>query len=162
MSPRTACRPSRQAWRRNGRGRRCTGTSAAQGCDIAAALPLAPITDARAAAALVADLANGEVERAAVLYLDPQWRFLGRLDFAGSAAAVAPPLRAIVAEAFRLDAIALILAHGHPSGCARPSAGDIAYTRALAQVAGALDMMLVDHLIVTGREVTSLREAGLL
>ena len=129
---------------------------------MAVAPPPAPITDARAAAALVADLADGAVERAAVLYLDPQWRFLGRLDFTGSGAAVAPPLRAIVAEALRLDATALILAHGHPSGCARPSAGDIAYTRALARVAGALDMVLVDHLIVTGREVTSLRDAGLL
>jgi DNA repair protein RadC len=38
----------------------------------------------------------------------------------------------------------------------------MAYTRALARVADALDLVLADHLIVAGAEVTSLRDAGLI
>lgn len=120
------------------------------------------IVDAHDAAALLAGLADAAIERAAVLYLDPEWRLLGRSDFAGTVDTVAPPLRAVIAEALRLDAAALILAHGHPSGDERPSAADVAYTRALVRVAEALDMVVADHLIVAGTTVVSLREAGLL
>jgi len=120
------------------------------------------IPDAQAAAALVAGLADGAVERAAVLYLDPEWRLLGRSDFSGDVDAVTPPLRAIIAAALRLDAAAMILAHSHPSGDARPSAADIAYTRLLGRVAEALDIRLADHLIVAGTVIASLHEAGLM
>jgi len=120
------------------------------------------IADAHDAAALLAGLADAAVEHATVLYLDPQWRLLGRSDFVGTRDRVAPPLRAIIAEALRLDAAALILAHGHPGGDARPSAADIAYTRALVRVAEALDLIVADHLIVAGPAISSLREAGLL
>ena len=120
------------------------------------------IPDAQAAAALVAGLADGAVERAAVLYLDPEWRLLGRSDFSGDVDTVTPPLRAIIAAALRLDAAAMILAHSHPSGDARPSAADIAYTRLLGRVAEALDIRLADHLIVAGTVIASLHEAGLM
>ncbi|MCU6454827.1 hypothetical protein LPN01_12135 [Sphingomonas sp. A2-49] len=126
--------------------------------DIASAPPR--VADARAAAALVADLGIGPLERAAVLYLDPEWRFLGRADFAGSADSVAPPLRTVVGEALRLGASALVLAHGHPSGTIAPSAADLAYTRLLGRVAAAVDLRLVDHLIVAGGRIASLRDDG--
>jgi DNA repair protein RadC len=120
------------------------------------------IADPRAAAALLAGLADAAIERAVVLYLDPDWTLLGRSDFTGDAETVTPPLRAIIAEALRLDAAALVLAHNHPRGSTMPSAADMAYTRALARVAEALGLVLADHLIIAGTEVTSLREAGLM
>lgn len=120
------------------------------------------IRDARAAAALVAGLADGAIERAAVLYLDPEWRLLGRSDFVGRADRVMPPLRTIIAESLRLDAAALVLAHSHPSGDTQPSAADLAYTRVLGRVAELLDIVVADHLIVAGTRVASLREAGLM
>lgn len=120
------------------------------------------IADARAAAVLLVGLADAAIERAVVLYLDPHWTLLGRSDFVGNADTVTPPLRTIIAEALRLDATALVLAHNHPRGSIRPSAADMAYTRALARVAEALDLVLADHLIIAGAEVTSLRDAGLI
>lgn len=127
-------------------------------------MPLAPapprVADATAAAALVADLGDGPLERAAALYLDPEWRLLGRSDFTGTADTVAPPLRTIIGEALRLGASALVLAHGHPRGTTAPSAADLAYTRSLVRVAAAVDLTLVDHLIVAGGHVLSLREDG--
>ncbi|MEH3158975.1 MAG: Mov34/MPN/PAD-1 family protein [Sphingomonas taxi] len=123
--------------------------------------PCPPRVDTAAAAALLlAGLADAAVERAAVLYLDPEWRLLGRSDFVGQADTVAPPLRAVIAEALRLDAAALVLGHSHPSGDPAPSAADVAYTRALGRVAAAVDLMLADHLIVADGRITSLREGG--
>jgi len=120
------------------------------------------IADAWAAAAMFAGLAAGPVERAAVLYLDPNWRLLGRSDFVGDARSIVPPMRAIIARALYLDAAAVVLGHGHPSGCAKPSAADLDYTRRLARVTEAVELILVDHLILAGNRAFSMRDAGLL
>lgn len=124
--------------------------------------PSTRVTDPDAAAALFRDLVAGPHEQAAVLYLDPEWRFLGRSVFVGSRHAVAPSLRAIFAEALRLDAAALILGHTHTTGCSNPSPADLAYTRALVRVATALEVTVADHLILAGGHVTSFRAMGLL
>ena len=129
---------------------------------MAATPPFPVVTDVADAARAFAGLADGAVERAAVLYLDPERRLLGRLDFTGTRASVAPPLRAVIAGALAHDAAALILGHTHPSGDATPSAADLAYTRLAARVCTALEMELLDHLILAGGHVTSLRRLGLL
>ncbi|GAA0662061.1 DNA repair protein RadC [Sphingomonas insulae] len=120
------------------------------------------VTDAGQAAALLAGLRGSPVERAAVLYLDPEWRLLGRADFTGTLDRVTPPFRTIFAAALRLDAAALVFAHSHPHGNSEASAPDIAFTRALIRMAAALDIVVADHLIVAGDAVTSLRDAGLM
>lgn len=124
------------------------------------ALPV--IGDVGAAVCAFGPLARGGIERAAVLYLDPERRLLGRVDVAGGRVSVALPLRAVIAGALARDAAALILGHGHPSGDATPSPADLAYTRALARVCAAVEVELLDHLIVAGPRVTSLRGLGLL
>lgn len=139
---------------------RASGRAAGENRDVTASPALSRITGSREAAAMFADLADGGVERARVLYLDPEWRYLGRSDFAGSTSAVAPPLRTIVGEALRLNATALVLGHGHLRGYAEPSVADLAYTRTLIRVAEAVGLTLVDHLIVAGDRIVSLRDAG--
>ncbi len=129
---------------------------------MSAAPHSSPIVDADAAAALLTDLAASDVERAAVLHLDPKWRLLGRQSFRGGPVSIAPPFRTIFAEALRLDAAALIIAHSHPSGCTAPSRADMDYTRALVRVATALDIVVTDHLIITRDGIGSLRALGLL
>jgi DNA repair protein RadC len=76
--------------------------------------------------------------------------------------ALAFRMRALLGEALRRDASGMILAHGHPSGHCRPSSRDIAVTRRLADVALALDISLIDHLIFTPDAVYSMRAGGLL
>lgn len=71
-------------------------------------------------------------------------------------------MRALLGEALRHDAAGIILAHSHPSGHCRPSGCDIAATRHLVEVARALDITLVDHLIFTTDAVYSMRAGGLL
>lgn len=129
---------------------------------VADPLPHA-LPDAAAARALFASLEPSTVEQAMVAYLGPGARLLGvRRLAAGTADALIVPVRSIVAEALALDACGLVLAHTHPSGDPQPSAADLTMTRALAQTLAAVEVRLVDHLVLAGGQVASFRALGLL
>jgi DNA repair protein RadC len=72
------------------------------------------------------------------------------------------PIRDIVTDAARHGTRGLILAHNHPSGDARPSAADKRITRRLALVGEAMDITILDHIVLTGTECRSMRQMGLL
>ncbi len=80
----------------------------------------------------------------------------------GTMSALSLRMRALLGEALRHDAAGIILAHSHPSGHCWPSGCDIAATRRLAEVARALDIALIDHLIFTADAIYSMRAGGLL
>jgi DNA repair protein RadC len=76
-------------------------------------------------------------------------------------------------EAFRAaiqnGATAIVCAHNHPSGDPAPSSADIQVTRRLREAAVAIDIELIDHVVVgekaadpANRGFYSFREAGLL
>jgi DNA repair protein RadC len=71
-------------------------------------------------------------------------------------------MRALFAEALRVNAAGVVLAHNHPSGQCQPSHFDIVATRRLQEVGRALDIALVDHLIFTPDAVYSMRAGGFL
>lgn len=102
-------------------------------------------------------------ERCHAIFLDARRCLLGDASIGvGCRFALCLRMREIFGEALRLDARGVILAHNHPSGECRPSGCDIAATRQLAEVARALDVELVDHLIFTEDAVYSMRAGGLL
>jgi len=70
--------------------------------------------------------------------------------------------RRMVESALRRGAAALVLAHNHPNGNVQPSEQDKLLTRALALAAEAVQLKIVDHLIVSVSEVFSFRKTGLL
>jgi DNA repair protein RadC len=72
------------------------------------------------------------------------------------------PIREIVADVGRHGSRGLILAHNHPSGDPRPSAADKRITRRLALVGEAMDVAILDHLVMAGIECRSMRQMGLL
>lgn len=72
------------------------------------------------------------------------------------------PIRLIIADAARRGSKGLILAHNHPSGDPRPSATDKRITRRLAIVGEAMDVSILDHLVMAGSECRSMRQMGLL
>lgn len=68
----------------------------------------------------------------------------------------------IFADAIRLNAAAIIIGHNHPSGDPSPSPEDIHTTRQIVAAGKALDLELLDHLIIgdQARGYVSLRERG--
>ncbi|WP_417251933.1 JAB domain-containing protein [Castellaniella sp.] len=100
-------------------------------------------------------------ECAAFLYLDAQLRPIRYIEQAMgtlSQANIYP--REIVKTALRLNAAALFMAHNHPSGIAEPSAADVHLTRQLKQALALIDVRILDHIVVSATETTSLAERG--
>ena len=64
--------------------------------------------------------------------------------------------REVAKHALRLNAAAVIVAHNHPSGEIEPSAADRAVTARLKQALALVDIRLIDHVIVGGRQSLSM------
>ncbi len=75
-------------------------------------------------------------------------------------AAVYP--RRVMEAALRRNAAAVVFAHNHPNGNVQPSEQDKLLTRALVLAAQAVQLKVLDHLIVSADHVFSFRAEGLL
>lgn len=71
-------------------------------------------------------------------------------------------VRLVIRQALELGAVALILAHNHPSGTLKPSSADKQITQKLKLAAEALDLKVLDHLIITQKEYFSFADEGIL
>ncbi len=78
----------------------------------------------------------------------------------GSVNSAGVPIRRIVETALAANASTVVLAHNHPSGLALPSAEDIQTTRRLAVALDAVEIMLIDHIIVADGDFVSLAQSG--
>ncbi len=67
----------------------------------------------------------------------------------------------IYREPVRLNAMAIIVAHNHPSQDPSPSPEDILSTKQIVDTGKLLDIDCLDHLIICESRFTSLRERGL-
>jgi DNA repair protein RadC len=102
------------------------------------------------------------VECFAVLYLDSQNRLIAfETPFTGTLSQTTVYPREIARSALMHQAAAVILAHNHPSGDAKPSRADEALTQVLKGALAMIDVRVLDHFIVTGRECASMAEIGL-
>ena len=79
----------------------------------------------------------------------------------GSVNSAGVPIRKIVELALKENATSVILAHNHPSGLAIPSGEDIQTTRRVALALDAVEIGLVDHIIVADNDWVSLVQSGL-
>lgn len=111
-------------------------------------------------ASRLARLGHSDQEAAAIAYLDAKWTILGLRHTAGRQAHLLLPVRGVIRDSLDLDAVQVVLAHGHPSGDTRPSQDDLAYTRVLARTLGAIGVTLYDHLIFAKGAMTSFRAQG--
>lgn len=108
-------------------------------------------------------LAHEAVEHLEVAHLDRDGRLLRlfRSD-PGATDSIALPMRRIVYDAIALGAAAWVVAHNHPSGDPAPSRADVLMTRRFVDMAYAIEIVLLDHIIFAGAARTSFREAGLI
>jgi DNA repair protein RadC len=96
-------------------------------------------------------------------YLDSQNRLISwRKLTEGVGGRVYVHNAAVLGPALELKATGIILVHNHPGGSPQPSAADIDLTRAVAHAARMMDIRLLDHVIVTEDDYTSLAETGII
>ena len=68
----------------------------------------------------------------------------------------------IIRRSIELAASGFYLVHNHPSKCPNPSPDDVRATRQISSVARALEIDLIDHFVIAGRRVVSMRGLDLL
>ena len=104
-----------------------------------------------------------EHEVFAVMFLTTRHRLIEYVElFRGTIDAASVHPREVVKEALARNAAAVICCHGHPSGDATPSAADELITQRLRDALTLIEVRLIDHLVVGGETVRSMRELGLL
>ena len=104
------------------------------------------------------------------VYLDRKNHPLGRhLITLGTATSTLVSPREVFRGAIVAGAVAICVAHNHPSGDPSPSQADIQVTRKLREAARILEIEMLDHVVVgdakadpQGRGFYSFREAGLM
>jgi DNA repair protein RadC len=104
------------------------------------------------------------------VYLNRKNRPMGRhMVTLGTATSTLVTPREVFRGAIVAGAVAMIVAHNHPSGDPSPSTADISVTRSLREAARILDIELLDHVIVGDEKADphrrgfySFREAGLM
>jgi DNA repair protein RadC len=118
------------------------------------------ISSPRDALLLLSALGDERVERVGVLMLDARYHLIRIETVAvGSVNVARLQPRDVLTPALVAGAAAIVVAHSHPSGDARPSPADVRMTTLLRDAAGAVGLPLLDHLVVTRRGHYSFRRA---
>ena len=84
-----------------------------------------------------------------------------RISIGGQSGTVVDP-KVVFSKALLVRASALVLVHNHPSGNPRPSESDKRLTRSLVEAGRALDLPVLDHVIIAGMRHFSFADHQLL
>ena len=84
-----------------------------------------------------------------------------RISIGGQSGTVVDP-KVVFSKALVVRASALVLVHNHPSGNPRPSEADKRLTRSLVEAGRALDLPVLDHVIIAGMRHFSFADHQLL
>ncbi|WP_157868338.1 RadC family protein [Acholeplasma palmae] len=105
------------------------------------------------------DLSNKEQEHFMVIYLNSKSEIIQKQTvFIGTINQTVIHPREIFKQAIRLNSVAIICLHNHPSGNSDPSRADIESTKNLVLASELLNISLVDHLIIGKNEYYSILE----
>ena len=97
-----------------------------------------------------------------LLSLDAKLKLLSCREVGeGSVNYASVPIRRCVEMALEDGATSVILAHNHPSGLAVPSTDDVVTTRRLAMALSAVEIQLVDHIVVADDDYVSMVQSGI-
>ena len=125
-----------------------------------------PLLDSPAAVKDYLRLSLGglEHEEFACVWLDAQHKVISiERIFRGTLTQTSVYPREIVKLALQHNAAAVIFAHNHPSGNSNPSTADELLTRALKDALALIDVLALDHFIITAHgQPVSFAERGLM
>jgi DNA repair protein RadC len=123
----------------------------------------ATVTTPKEAASFLRGIRHLDREAVWRLDLDARNRVVGyELVSLGTVTASLIHPREVFKGAFLTNAVAIIIAHNHPSGDPTPSFEDREVTKRLKRAGEILGVPLTDHLVVGRKEVYSFRDHGLL
>lgn len=112
---------------------------------------------------LTAKLRDLTYEVFSCLFMDANHRVIAYEElFQGSIGSANVYPREVVKRALHHNAAAVIFAHNHPSGIAKPSKADKVITQQLKQALALIETRVLDHLIVGDGQITSFAELGML
>ena len=110
---------------------------------------------------LVAALGGENREVLGLFLLDARMRLLGfRRISRGTLTSTQASVREVFAPVLSTTAAAVVLAHNHPSGDPTPSAEDVEVTRRMVVAGQTLEIPVLDHIILGGQRLHSLRDSG--
>lgn len=102
-----------------------------------------------------------KVEMVFLLCLDGKCKVLCCRKIAeGNVNSTGISVRKVVEQALAANASAVVLAHNHPAGLAVPSQEDIQTTRRIAAALQAVEIRLVDHIVVADDDYVSMVQSG--
>ena len=102
-----------------------------------------------------------KVETVFLLCLDAKCKVLCCREIGeGSVNAASISVRKVVEAALSANATTVVLAHNHPSGVALPSADDVQTTRRIAAALSAVEVKLIDHIVVAEGDFISMAQSG--
>ncbi len=103
-------------------------------------------------------MAHLDIEECRLLYLNTKMQLIGEeILQRGTINHVAIHPREIVKHALQQGATSVIMVHNHPSGDATPSKADIELTRQINVALRAIEINMLDHIIVSKNMVYSLK-----
>ncbi len=106
-------------------------------------------------------LQGQSIEYFGALFTDQQNRCISsEILFEGTIDRAVVYPRSLIKRALELDAKGMIVFHNHPGGTAVASEQDIQLTRQLMEACSVLDIKLLDHFLLAGKEVLSFQEQG--
>ena len=94
-----------------------------------------------------------------VIFLDSRRQLIDYKLYYGTVDHAAIYARELTEQALLCHACAVVLAHNHPSGNCEPSSEDVNLTGELKDTLQRLGIELLDHLIVTQKNITSVFSA---
>jgi len=105
---------------------------------------------------MLPSLRNLDHEECWVIYLNRKNFLLGKeMICSGSLETTLVDSRRIVRYAIEKQALGIILVHNHPGGSPTPSASDIEQTDLLKKALSAVEISLIDHVIIAGEHFFS-------
>lgn len=98
-----------------------------------------------------------------ILFLNRANRITGRMKVSqGGVSGTVTDVRIIMKKAIEMLASGLVICHNHPSGNNSPSESDIRITQKIKEAGALMDIQLLDHLIIAGRDYYSFADNGAL
>ncbi len=98
-----------------------------------------------------------------ILFLNRANRVTGRMKISqGGVSGTVTDVRIVMKKAIESLASGLVICHNHPSGNNSPSDSDIRITQKIKEAGALMDIQLLDHLIIAGKDYYSFADNGAL